>query len=466
MVSDNFRHQLRQEAKLWRAEGLINEDLYQQLSERYQFYSLETAASNRFIAILTGLGGILIGLAAITFVAANWQFWSREFKVALLLSLFIGVNATGFYLWRTPTGTAGKRDGWKQRLGHALLLLGAIILGANMALMSQMFHISGSPHGLYLVWGLGVLAMAYSLRLTSLGVLAMILMGSGYWLGVFDWRSKEEFSWLELLVQHMPVVASLLFVPLAYWCRSRAIFSLAAIGIVFSLETSLFQGSSVSPAWIAAIACALPPALLWGYDDTILPNIHSRWFQPLARTLALWFLGGMFYFCSFRWWENASSQQIEAAALLNWIPLLDVALLGGLTVWEWLYLARQGRKHPSRKGVDLTTNTIACFIAVSALIPLWHFSFSSIPLLATFAFNVLLFLLAAGLIQEGLALGNRGTFWGGMVLLVLQIISRMLEYDTGLLLKAFVFLLCGIGAIAAGLLFERYSSTLAPSKEN
>ena len=469
MVSENFCHQLRQEAKLWRSEGLINEDLYQQLSERYQFYSLETAASNRFIAVITGLGGILIGLAAITFVAANWQFWSREFKVALLLSLFIGINATGFYLWRTPTGTAGKRDGWKQRLGHALLLLGAIILGANMALMSQMFHISGSPYGLWLVWGLGVLAMAYSLRLTSLGVLAMILMGSGYWLAVFDLmllRSKEEFSWLELLVQHMPVVASLLFVPLAYWCRSRAIFALAAIEIVFSLETSLFQGSSVAPAWIAAIACALPPALLWGYDDTLWPNIHSRWFQPLARNMALWFLGGMFYFCSFRWWENASSQQIEAATLLSWIPLLDVALLGGLTVLEWLYLARQGRKHPSRRGVDLPTNTIACFIAVSALIPLWHFSFSSIPLLATFAFNALLFLLAAGLIREGLALGNRGTFWGGMVLLVLQIISRMLEYNTGLLFKAFVFFLCGIGAIAAGLVFERYSSTLTPSKEN
>jgi hypothetical protein len=36
----------------------------------------------------------------------------------------------------------------------------------------------------------------------------------------------------------------------------------------------------------------------------------------------------------------------------------------------------------------------------------------------------------------------------------------MLEYDTNLVLKAFVLFLCGIGAIAAGLWFERYVKTL------
>ncbi|MBW4682090.1 MAG: DUF2157 domain-containing protein [Microcoleus vaginatus WJT46-NPBG5] len=467
MVSDEFRHQLRHETKLWQAEGLINSELYQQISERYQLDSLETSARNRFIAIVIGLGGILLGLAVITFVAANWQDWSREVKVTLLLSLFIGVNAAGFYLWRTPPTSLAKRKrgGGKQRLGEALLLLGAIILGANMALMAQMFHIGGSPYGLFLAWGLGVLAMAYSLRLTSLGVLAILLIGSGYGLSVFDWSAKES-SWL-LLVQHMPVVVSLLFVPLAYWCRSRAIFALAAILVIFSLEASLAQGSSGASALIVALMCAMPPALLWGYDDTLWPNIDSKLFQPLARNLALLCLAILFYVLAFQWpWQSSPGQPIDAQTLMGWSSLLDVALLGALIVWEWLRLGRQGRKHPSRRGVDLTTNVIACFIAISALIPLWHNSFSPISVLATFLFNVLLFLLAAGLIREGLALGNRGTFWGGITLLALQIISRLLEYNTGLLFKAFVFFLCGIGVIAAGLWFERYSSALMPSKEN
>jgi hypothetical protein len=44
-----------------------------------------------------------------------------------------------------------------------------------------------------------------------------------------------------------------------------------------------------------------------------------------------------------------------------------------------------------------------------------------------------------------------------MVLLILGIISRMLEYNTGLLAKSIVFALCGIGVIGAGLWFERHT---------
>src|SRR4028119_72967 len=204
MLSDKFRRQLRQEAEQWRTEGLIDDSVYEQLSQRYQFNDLEAAASNRFVLILLGLGSVLLGLAIITFVAANWQEWSRELKVTLLLSGFIGINTMGFYLWRHPT------EQWQRRLGQALLLLGALTLGANMALMSQMFHQSGPIYQLYLVWGLGVLAMAYSLRLTLLGILAILLIGLGYVQGQPEFVAIGEFSWLRLLVQHMPVLAALL----------------------------------------------------------------------------------------------------------------------------------------------------------------------------------------------------------------------------------------------------------------
>ena len=65
MISDKFRHQLHHEAELWRAEGLINDSQYEQLSERYQFNLLDTTARNRFVMILIGLGSILIGLGVI-----------------------------------------------------------------------------------------------------------------------------------------------------------------------------------------------------------------------------------------------------------------------------------------------------------------------------------------------------------------------------------------------------------------
>jgi len=85
-------------------------------------------------------------------------------------------------------------------------------------------------------------------------------------------------------------------------------------------------------------------------------------------------------------------------------------------------------------------------------------------------FNILLFGLSIALVRDGLALGDRQTFWGGMVLLILGITTRMLEYNTGLLLKSIVFILCGIGVIAAGLWFERSTKSttrsIHPAQEN
>jgi uncharacterized membrane protein len=388
-------------------------------------------------------------LAIITFVAANWQVWSRGLKVTLLLSLFIGVNTAGFYLWRRPT------EQWQRRLGQGLLLLGALVLGANMALMSQMFHQSGLLYQLYLVWGLGVLAMAYSLRLTLLGILAILLIGLGYVQGQPEFVAIGEFSWLRLLVQHMPVLAALLFIPLAYWCHSRWIFRLGAIAIVYSLEANLIRLNLLgSSAWMAAIACALPPALLWGYSDSLFRRRppEAELFTGVARTLAVIFLSLLFYFLSFYglWWDTSSTQPTQNASLLPWSLLVDILLFGCWTLWEWLRLLRQ---------LNLTTGIIAGMIVLSALVPFWHLSISRLPITAVLIFNLLLFVLSVGLIREGLAQGQRRLFWGGMILLSLQIFSRMLEYNTDLLFKSLVLFLCGLGVIAAGLWFERYVKT-------
>ena len=449
MLSDKFRRQLRQEAEQWRTEGLIDASVYEQLSVRYQFSDLEASARNRFIVILLGLGSVLLGLAIITFVAANWQVWSRGLKVTLLLSLFIGVNTAGFYLWRRPT------EQWQRRLGQGLLLLGALVLGANMALMSQMFHQSGLLYQLYLVWGLGVLAMAYSLRLTLLGILAILLIGLGYVQGQPEFVAIGEFSWLRLLVQHMPVLAALLFIPLAYWCHSRWIFRLGAIAIVYSLEANLIRLNLLgSSAWMAAIACALPPALLWAYSDSLFGRRppEAELFTGVARNLAVIFLSLLFYFLSFYglWWDTSSIQPTQNASLLPWPLLVDILLFGCWTLWEWLRLLRQ---------LNLTTGIVASMIVISALVPFWHLSISRLPITAVLIFNLLLFLLSVGLIREGLAQGQRRLFWGGMVLLSLQIFSRMLEYNTDLLFKSLVLFLCGLGVIAAGLWFERYVKT-------
>ena len=474
MVSDKFRSQLQQESKQWQLEGFIDESMYQGLAERYQFGDLEPSANNRFIGVVVGIGCILLGLGVITFVAANWQQLSRILRIILLMSLFVGVNTAGFYLWRRCPAAGGQ-----QKLGQGFLLTGALILGANMALMSQIFHQSQPGYELYWVWGFGVLAMAYSLRLVSLGILAWILVSIGYlWsnfgpiLGV-----TLETGWINVLQNHMGLLFSVMFVPLAYQCRSRTIFTLAAIGFAVAMPYEVgrqFESTS-APAWLIAIAVILPPAILWAYDShnwQFRQRPHPQRsviakptdpFQSVARSLSIWLLGPLLYGLSFHWLWQSTGNPIETAQAWqpSWYHLdfLGYILLASLG-WLRLSWPLTRMSLPQQKWVN--SGLIAGCLVLTGIMVAWNEQLQHQPT-APLLFNIMLFVLAIALLHDGLLLGKRRTFWGGMALLVLGIVSRMLEYNTDLILKSLVFMGCGIGVILAGLAFERRLQRLQPS---
>ncbi|MEM9925061.1 MAG: DUF2157 domain-containing protein [Cyanobacteria bacterium P01_D01_bin.50] len=460
MIVDNFRAKLRKEAQLWRDEGIIQDGVYEQLSQRYQFDSLDNVARDRFIFILMGVGCILVGLGVITFVAANWQAWSREVKLILLLSLFFATNIIGFYLWREPVldNSGKKRRQRKRTFGHGLLLLGGLLLGANMAFMAQTFHISGSEYELYLFWGLGVLVMAYSLCLASLGVFAFVLLNIAYWMGLGELSSSYgDFSLGLLILENMPILWLAMFVPLAYLCKSRWIFALSTIAFAISLQFNL---NRYSTSLIKLFVFALPPALLWSYDDLLFPKVNHRWFQSIARNLALLFFSILFYVLSFQgYWKSSSYYSTDINSIPN-LFILYLGILTALTIYQWFHLLRP-KSNRSSQGIDITNIGISIFVVMAAFAPILRQDTYITPVLEIFVFNILLALLACGMIRQGLEVNQRGAFWGGMILLTLQIITRMLEYDTDLLFKSLVFVLCGVAVISAGLWFERHLNSVS-----
>jgi uncharacterized membrane protein len=468
---DNFRRKLRQEAQLWRDEGIINSSQHQQIADRYQFNKLEAAARENSAFLTIVIGGLLLALGITTFVAANWQTWSREVKFILLMSLFLSTAITGFYTWRQPLldlREGKKPQKGKRLLGEALLFLSALILGATLLLMAQIFNISGSASQLFLAWGCGVLVMAYSLSLSSLGILAIILIQIGYGIGLGELSSPGELTWARLGIRHMPLLTWLLFIPLAYVCRSRWIFGLAAIAFTFSLEYNLHPLPLITfndvVSWVASFALGLPPALLWSYDDLLFPNINYRLFKPFARSLGLVCFGVVFYLLSFRpQWQSGdygyNNLPTNSSDIFQSLPIIDIGILSGLAVLQWLFMMRHrsNSSNSSPREVFFTPSVIISFLSFVIVLPFWHQAISRIPELGIFVFNVLLAILAWGLVQVGIKRNSRITFWCGILLFTLQIISRVLEYDTDLLFKSLVFILCGSGLMAAGLWFERRS---------
>ncbi len=481
VASDEFRRELQREAR-----ELISAEQYQRLAEKYEFATIETAARDRFIMILLGLGSILIGIGAITFVAANWQALSQTVKAGLLFIAMLVCDLSGFGLMNR----VGPNDRWR-RLGQVLLLLGALLLGANLALMGQIVHTSSTRYELCATWALGVLVMAYGLRLPFLGMLALLILGIGYWSALWDMVWLQNSLLGVWTLQMMPLGVSMLFIPLAYRCRSPLLFGLSAIAVNSSLMILILDVGRSLPYWLDGLVLMLPFALLWAYDDTLWPFLvrqlqrlpwyptHSRRetassvaatasvdetirpFQPVARGLMLLSLSLVYWVLSFRdaWLTSASRTLLETPLLWrsSGLVMLTLGLLALWTIGAWVYLGwRQQR--PWR--LDALSNIILGFLLLTAALFWLSFAAGPLPIFATTVMNILLAVLSLGMMREGLGAGTRAPFWWGLVMLTLQILSRVLEYETGLLVKSLVFVLCGVGFIVVGLWFEHYVRTL------
>jgi uncharacterized membrane protein len=458
MLLDKFSRKLHQETRIWRNEGIINEAQYQQLAQRYQFATLEISTKDYCVWILIAFGSIFLGLGIVTFLVANSAKVPREIKIGLLITSLLMTNLVGFNLWRQPDTKQRK-----QMLGEGLLILGAFLLGISLLLVVQLFQLNTPNYQIFLVWGGGVLTMAYGLGLTSLGILTLILLFSGYWGGLTNLaNTSNEWDWGQLVIEYFPLFLWVGYIPLAYLCRSRWVFVWGAIAFTVSLQFNLQPWEYLTPSsgfpWLGSFALALPPVLLWSYDDRLFPWQNYLRLQNLARSLSLGYFCILFYMFSFRYpWQNSFSpytQLPNSNSNLNPILLIDIALLCVIGIFQWFLLIR------SRHNRNLWSSfTIFTWSAIAFLIPFWNRFNLNLELVPITLFNSLLLVIVVGLIRQGLKTGQRIPFWGGILLLICQILSRMLEYNTNLFLKSGIFTGCGIMVMVAGLWFENHLHT-------
>lgn len=125
-----------------------------------------------------------MGAGVFSFVAANWQEMTRPMKVGVILVAMLISYSTGWYM---------KERTNLPKVGEALILLGAIIYGAGIFLVAQMFNLRANwPDG-FILWMIGTVTMVFAIEsyplfylAIPLGVIALvghpfgILMGFGY----------------------------------------------------------------------------------------------------------------------------------------------------------------------------------------------------------------------------------------------------------------------------------------------
>ncbi len=463
---DRFRRQLANLLDTWVEQGLIQPAQRDRLREYYQLDSLPRTAASRFTLVLLLLGAVLVGLGVISFVAANWDAIPRWARALGSLALMVGLQVAGLRL----------RQQGSPRLGSALLVAGELSLGAAIGLMAQWVQIGGSLAGLFLAWGTGSLAVAYSLVHTPSGVLACLLFAlagmTDLWQGGIGSALDPLYPWLALG----------LLLPLAYGCRSRWILALALVNFGLALPRLAERWESSGEGLTLWLLLGL--AVVWGLG--VWHQRHGHWLSriltgenvqdgdreqgldlaPTAEGLALLGLAVLLYVWSFR---EAWERRFPIAV---WDPNPKTPLFGAVDPWAGLSAAgllllagwswQAKRSQPVSAWLKDAVVLLSLITLALLLVTRNLTSRVALAFLAPWILTLLLVGLSVILCWEGLQQGLRVRFWQGLLGLTLVVLTRFFEYETGLLAKSAVLVACGIGVIWVGLKFEQRLNRFLP----
>src|SRR5882757_1439747 len=221
MFDRAYRQRLEADLARWEADGVVAPAVVAAIRG-----ALPPLAPGINIAVVVAIvGGLLIAAAFLAFVAAHWIEIARLLRLAILFAGILIAHGLG---------------AWFARAGQSVLAdlcasVGAIIFGAGIALVGQMYHLGGDFAGGMLLWAMGALAAA---ALTgSRGALAVALVAATIW--------------SSMRIGEIPDVPHLAFV--AFW--------LLAAGLALAWNSRVaahLVALAVLPWWIAT---AIGPAV-------------------------------------------------------------------------------------------------------------------------------------------------------------------------------------------------------------
>lgn len=215
----SYLSSLKNDLARWQAAGLIDARTGEALLR-------DAETSHRrgisFGSVLSVLAATLVGAALLLFIAANWEAFPRTARVALI---FTGILA-GY------VGGAGLKARGHAGPGEALWLLAAVAFGAGIALVAQMYQLSGDETQAILVWCAGTALAAIALRSHPLTVGAVLLAGAWLLMSATASGSGDNvpLSWLALAIvlwavslwtdsspgRHLLLLSAILFCGLLY----------------------------------------------------------------------------------------------------------------------------------------------------------------------------------------------------------------------------------------------------------
>ncbi|MEX0953729.1 MAG: DUF2157 domain-containing protein [Rhizobiaceae bacterium] len=153
---------VRKDIDRWREAGLIDDATASAIAAEAEAHHRRGFSLGSILALLAA---ILVGAALLLLIAANWEVFPRLARVAMIFVVILAGYGGGAVL---------KKRG-QHAFAEGLWLLAAIAFGGGIALIGQMYHLSGDEADALLLWGGGTMLAAAALRSGPLTMGAALL---------------------------------------------------------------------------------------------------------------------------------------------------------------------------------------------------------------------------------------------------------------------------------------------------
>ena len=253
-----YKERLTADLDRWIAAGHVSADRREAILTSVPDTRRLDAAS-----ALAWVGAILLGVAVIAFIAANWDGLSRLARFSSVLALFLVCAGAG--AWAAHAG--------RQALSNGLLTLAALLFAAAIGLTGQIFDIAGDPRAALLMAGAAASALALAGRSSGAAIAALVFLAlsDGQSLG---WFRQDSFA-MPWTVIAAPIAGFLALrwrtAPLAHAAALAIVFSFVWLAARFGAQTGM--ALLFLAVWLGALAAA------------------ARWFRAQGRDYADVFYG-------------------------------------------------------------------------------------------------------------------------------------------------------------------------------
>jgi uncharacterized membrane protein len=410
--------------------GIITSDTAEQINRYYQ--SKKDSSGNKFNTLLGILGALLVSAGIVLVVAHNWDDLNKTIKtVFAFLPLVAGQGLCAYTLLK-------KKDSQLWRESSSVFLFFAV--AAGIALVSQIYQISGPLPGFIFTWLLLTAPLVYIMKSSATSLLVIATASWYGYLAGYDFSDTgENPHWYFLLF--------LLFLVPHYY------------GYVRNRRHSLFfhfhNWFLVASLIINLQTFNLVLAFEWGFASYLalfsvfyllgnLPffsnfNIISNPFLVtglLGSLLIL--LGWSFHFTWQDLWVSMERIGFTDITGLNYILVALLLMAVALTVYHY----RQGIKTlPDPVG-------FSAFVFVACII--LHQNFFSV-----FIINIWILLIGLYFIRRGGLQNHLGILNVGLLIILILAICRFFDDSIPFIWRGLFFVLAGAGFFAANYLMMR-----------